>query len=36
MFGAMDLGAKIAVAVTITAFLGLAVAAVRWFKAQDR
>lgn len=36
MFGSMDLGAKIAIAVTITAVLGLVIAAVRWFGAQNR
>lgn len=36
MFGAMPLGAMIAAAVTITAVVGLAIAAIRWFKAQVR
>lgn len=36
MFGAMPLGAMIAAAVTIIAVVGLAIAAIRWFKAQVR
>jgi hypothetical protein len=34
MFGVMDLGTKIAVIVTITAGLGLGIAAVRWLRAN--
>jgi hypothetical protein len=34
MFGVMDLGTKIAMIVTITAGLGLAIAAVRWLRAN--
>ena len=36
VFGAMPLGAKIAAAVVIIAVVGLAIAAIRWFKAQMR
>lgn len=36
MFGTMPLGAVIAAAVTIIAVVGLAIAAIRWFKAQMR
>jgi hypothetical protein len=36
VFGAMDLGAKIAVVVTIIVVVGLAITAIRWFKAQNR
>jgi hypothetical protein len=32
----MDLGAKIAAVVTIIAVVGLAITAIRWFKAQNR
>ncbi len=36
MFGAMPLGAEIATAVTLIAVVGLAIIAIRWFKAQKR
>lgn len=36
MFGAMDLGAKIAIAVTITAVVGLVIVVVRRLGAQKR
>lgn len=36
MFGVMPLGAKIAAAVVIIAVVGLTVAAIRWFKAQQQ
>jgi hypothetical protein len=35
MFGAMDPGDKITAVVTVIAVLGLAIAAIRWFRSQD-
>jgi hypothetical protein len=32
----MDLGTKVTAVVTIIAIIGLAIAAVRWFRAQNR
>jgi hypothetical protein len=34
MFGVMDLGTVIAMMVTITAVLGVTIAAARWFRAN--